>query len=74
MEAARQSNPEYKLGDRVAILEHVCLRGKLGLFGSVTELSYSGKPINAQCNTCHKSIMVDFKALESQALFKNGKK
>jgi len=53
---------EFKIGDIVPILEHLCPAASSR--GKVTEINQNGVPVNAICTKCGKSVAVDIKALK----------
>lgn len=53
---------EFKIGDIVPILEHLCPAA--GSRGKVTEINQNGVPVSAICTECGKSVAVDIKALK----------
>jgi hypothetical protein len=56
---------EIKLGSRVPILPHLCIRHPqaMGLWGIVGEMK--GKvPISATCIDCNRGVPVDHRAME----------
>jgi len=61
-ETLSQPPLEARIGTKVPIKQHECIKGSLGLFGKVMELSYFNVPNVAKCNRCGKNIVVDYKA------------
>lgn len=65
-ETAPQLTPEFPLGRRVPVKEHICDPGKLGQIGVVTRLDSLGKPLFINCVYCHKNVIIDLKTLRNQ--------
>jgi transcription elongation factor Elf1 len=53
---------EFKIGDIVPILEHLCPAA--GSRGKVTEINQNGVLVSAICTKCGKSVAVDIKELK----------
>lgn len=54
---------EFRIGQKVFILQHTCFPGRLGAYGRVDSMK-GGVPVTAKCDDCGQSIGVNLKAMQ----------
>lgn len=67
LEAAPPPTPEFSVGTKMPLLQHICCQGKTGIMGIIRSLE-NGKARTAECDDCHREIVIDWTAVQASKL------